>query len=87
MPRPRRSLSLWANFHVCLRASSFIPNIPFHPSSDHSQISSWDVLVIVIIYLSHQNKYKLYENRNCGHLVHHGSLASSQATGTQEALK
>lgn len=80
---------LVGNFHVCLSQDQLlcIPNIPFHPSSDHSQISSWDMLFIVIIYLSHQNKYKLYENRSCGHLVHHGSLASSQATGTQEALK
>lgn len=29
---------------------------------------------------------KLYENRNCGHLARHGSLASLLAPGTQEVL-
>ena len=81
-----RSLSLWTNFHAWLRANSFIPNIPFHPSSYRSQISSWDLLFIATIYLSHWNKRKLYENGNCGHLARCGSLASLLAPGTQEVL-
>lgn len=51
-----RALSLRTNFHSWLRANSFLPNIPFRPSSDHPQISSWDLLFIVIVCLSHWNQ-------------------------------